>query len=341
MRVGLVYNLKPSGIGESAVGSDHYAEWDNPQTIEAIRFALAKENEVLLLDAQELSSADLQRLRPDFVFNIAEGSRGAYREAEIPAILEALAIPYTGSAPPTLSLCLDKARAKKALSSHGIPTPRFHIFTPGQDVVSSFFPAIVKPNWEGSSIGILNSSVVSNPQELRHEVSRIWKNYEQPALVEEYLAGREFTAAILGNGANLEVLPIVEISLDCLPKTAHRIYSYEAKWLWDKPENPLPILRCPAPIAEPLTNEIRSLAIQAFKALDCRDWCRIDFRSDAAGNIFVLEVNPLPGILPDPNDNSAFPLAARRAGLSYDALILKVLRIASQRAAATPCSTVR
>lgn len=334
MLVGLVYNLKPpAAAGDSGIPSDTYAEWDDPKTIAAVRRALEKLHEVVLIDARGQARQNLIKIRPDIVFNLAEGASGAHREAEIPVLLESLDIPYTGSGPTTLSLCLDKARTNRLLNSRGIPTARFAVFAPGQTPSFDLFPAMVKPNWEGSSKGILNSSVVSDAAELSREAARIWENYRQPALVEEFLEGREFTVALLGNGPDLEVLPIVEIALDCLPPSARRIYSYEAKWVWDRPENPLPIHRCPAEISRATAARIRDLAIQAFNALGCRDWCRIDLRADAAGDIRVLEVNPLPGILPDPRDNSCFPTAARAAGISYDDLILKVLSAAGTRQA--------
>ena len=294
---------------------------------------------MLLLDAQNEVASGLTSTRPDFVFNIAEGTSGVDREAEVPRLLESLGIPYTGSGPETLSLCLDKARTKKTLQTLGIPTPRFTLFdfSPGSPEQPSFpcFPAIVKPCWEGSSKGILNSSLVRDQYELSREVSRIGTNYRQPAIVEDFLPGREFTAALLGNGDELEVLPIVEIALDCLPAEAPQIYSYEAKWLWDKPENPLPILRCPAEIPIETAQQIKTLALKTFKALECRDWCRIDFRADATGKIHVLEVNPLPGILPEPKENSCFPLAARTAGIAYDDLILNILNTACRRIEST------
>ncbi len=309
-----------------------YAEWDDPRTIETIRGALAKRSSVVLLDAQHLTKQTLQKHHLDFVFNIAEGYCGALREAEIPALLDALGIPYTGSGPETLGICQDKARTKQILGINGVPTARYALFEPHRFKAWSLFPAIVKPNWEGSSKGILDSSIVCNGMELQREVNRIWSQYDQPALVEEFLEGREFTVGLLGNKQDIEVLPIVEICLECLPASAKRIYSYQAKWVWDRPENPLPILRCPADVAAAEAEHIARLAKQTYKILNCRDWCRIDFRMDGAGRIFVLEVNPLPGVLPDPQDNSCLPLAARTAGMTYEDLILRVLDIAQDRA---------
>jgi D-alanine-D-alanine ligase len=161
----------------------------------------------------------------------------------------------------------------------------------------------------------------------------VLKTYDQPALVEEFLPGREFTVALLGNGSDLSVLPIVEINFDTLPAGVKPIYSYEAKWLWDQEENPLQIFTCPANIPSELRLQIEELCRNAFRALGCRDWCRIDVRLDLHGRPNIIELNPLPGILPRPEQNSCFPKAARAAGLSYQELILAVVDAALTRLA--------
>ncbi len=337
MRVGLVYNQKPGAALSRGLPSDYYAEWDDNKTINAIRDALAQRHEVLCLDAGRPDIARrIAAERPDIVFNIAEGLSGPRREAEIPALLDQMNIPYTGSNPSTLCLCLDKALTKRFLQSRGLPTPRFHLLPPGSEPFFDTYPAIVKPNLEGSSKGIRDSSVVQDGLGLTRELQRIWQDYSQPALVEEFLSGREFTVGMVGNGDGLRMLPIVEIKLDCLPAEAARIFSYEAKWIWDRPENPLPILQCPANIAEALAERIAGFSHRIFNALGCRDWCRIDFRTDAEGEPYVLEVNPLPGVLPDPRDNSCLPRAAAAAGLSYAELIHKVLDAACKRNGLVP-----
>jgi D-alanine-D-alanine ligase len=166
---------------------------------------------------------------------------------------------------------------------------------------------------------------------MRARVSWLLDRFNEPALVEEYLDGREFTVAILGNGAEARVLPIVEIKFDSLPQGVNPIYSYEAKWLWDRSENPLQIFACPAKLDEALQAEIERVCLQAFRILRCRDWCRIDVRLDSAGRPHILELNPLPGILPNPEENSCFPKAARAAGLTYNQLINAVLDSARKR----------
>jgi D-alanine-D-alanine ligase len=155
--------------------------------------------------------------------------------------------------------------------------------------------------------------------------------YEQAVLVEEFLSGREFTVAVWGNGDEVEVLPIVEIVYDQLPAGARPLYSYEAKWVWDRPERPLRIFECPAPLAPQGREEIESLVKRAYRVLGIRDWCRVDVRADAEGRPHILELNPLPGILPNPEDNSCFPKAARTAGYSYQQMLNRVVEIASAR----------
>jgi len=179
--------------------------------------------------------------------------------------------------------------------------------------------------------GIFNSSVVENNRELLSEIERVLRTYNEPALVEEFLPGREFTVAILGNGKEAKVLPIIEIKFDSLPTEAKPIYSFEAKWIWDTPEKPLDIFQCPAEIDDKLKEMIEKIALSTFKILRCRDWCRIDMRLDKNGIPNILEVNPLPGILPNPEDNSCFPKAARAAGLTYNQMINEVLNTALKR----------
>jgi len=150
-------------------------------------------------------------------------------------------------------------------------------------------------------------------------------------LVEEYLPGKEFTCAVLGNGETATVLPIVGMNFETLPAGALPIYSFDAKFVWDQPENPLDIFECPARISSDLRASIERVTLDAFRAVGCRDWARIDVRLDAAGTPNVLEVNPLPGILPDPAENSCLPKAARAAGIGYDELIQSCLRLAAER----------
>jgi len=310
-----------------------YAEWDTRETVDAVRAALAERFEVTMVEADAGAYEKISKIRPFFVFNIAEGLHGESREAQIPAMLEMLRIPYLGSDPITLGICLDKSRAKEVLGYHGIPTPPFAVIRSMEQFedVRVRFPSIVKPLHEGSSKGVYDSCVVRNTGDLEREVRGVLETYREPALVEEFLTGREFTVAIMGNGDDLKVLPIVEIMFDALPPGANPIYSYEAKWIWDTVEKPLDIYRCPAELDVPLRDEIESLSVKAYRALRCRDWSRIDVRLDGRGKAHLIELNPLPGILPRPEDNSCFPKAARAAGMSYSQLINGVADIAMRR----------
>jgi D-alanine-D-alanine ligase len=332
MRLAIAYNIKKDL--ERGLPEDFYAEWDDMETIEGVRAALlSRHEEVELVEADEGAYQKLRDSRPQLVFNMAEGLWGESRESHLPSIMEMLRVPYTGSAPLTLALCLNKARAKQVLSHCSIPTPRFFIAeNPEEDVgVDPSFPLIVKPLYEGSSKGIRDDSIVRSPAELRRKVAFVIENYGQPALVEEYLEGREFTVALIGNGEDLRALPPVEINYSALPVGVNHIYSYEAKWILDRPETPLDIFTCPAEVDGEMGGAIEDTAKRAFNALGVRDWCRIDMRLDSKGTPKVLELNPLPGILPDPKQNSCFPKAARAEGMDFTTLVNTVVQVARKR----------
>ncbi len=307
-------------------------EWDDPETISAVRDALAEHHEIIPIDAANGAYDVLQKDRPDIVFNIAEGEFGPCREGHIPSILEYLNIQYTASDPLTLNTCLDKARTKEILAYHNLPTARFKVVSAKSFSFNSLhYPLLVKPLYEGSSIGIFDNSLVRTRQEMKERVSWVLDRFSEPALVEEFLSGREFTVAILGNGEEARVLPIVEIKFDSLPKGVNPIYSFEAKWIWDVSSNPLEIFECPAALSPELRLEIERVCLEAYRVLRCRDWCRIDVRLDANDRPHIIELNPLPGIIPRPEDNSCFPKAARAAGMTFNDLINTVLNIACKR----------
>lgn len=335
MHVGFCFNRKREA--DESVAPDFYAECDDEETIEAVRSALARRHRVSPVEADEDAFEKLRRLRPDIVFNMAEGLYGESREAQIPAMLEMLRIPYTGSDPLALSLCLDKAAAKEALFYHRIPSAPFRTVRDLKNLPPfPPLPLIVKPLSEGSSKGVTNAALVKTRKQLREQIEFVLVHYRQPALVEKFLPGREFTVALLGNGGEVSVLPIVEIRFQELPANINPIYSFEAKWIWDTVEKPLEIFACPARISAALRRKIERVCRAAFLALRVRDWCRIDVRLDEEGDPHILELNPLPGILPDPAANSCFPKAARTAGLSYDNLINRVLDIACLRVGLNP-----
>jgi D-alanine-D-alanine ligase len=330
---------------------DRYAEWDTAETIDAAARALSAYGAVVRLEATADFPERLRAERPDIVFNIAEGLTGVNRESHVPAICEFFGVPYSGSDPLTLSTCLHKGRTKEVLAVNDVPTAPFAVIESLRDLellldgrqeemlprpqparrLPGAFPLFVKPVHEGSSKGVTVRNLVNSRDELVTRVTELLDTYAQPVLVEDYLAGAEFTCAVLGNGAEARVLPIVGMNFGELPAGAAPIYGFEAKWVWDTPDRPLHIFDCPAAIPELLRRAIEYVTLRAYRVLGCRDWARVDVRLDAAGAPNVVEVNPLPGILPDPADNSCFPKAARAAGMSYDTLIQTCLAHAAAR----------
>jgi D-alanine-D-alanine ligase len=316
---------------------DAYAEWDSPDTIAAVERALSALGEVIRLEATPDFPQQLRDARPDIVFNMAEGLAGQNREAHVPAICEFYGIPYSGSDPLTLSLCLHKGRTKQMLQFHGIPTAPFALVETLGDAraikrdTRLRFPLFAKPVQEGSSKGITERNLIRDRGELLACVTELLEVYEQPVLIEEFLSGAEFTCGVLGNGRDARVLPIVGIRFDALPEGALPIYGFEAKWIWDTPDRPLNMFECPARIDAPLRSAIEHVTLRAYNALGCRDWSRIDVRLDAAGVPHIVEVNRLPGILPNPEENSCLPKAAAAAGLTYDELIQSCVLAAAKR----------
>jgi D-alanine-D-alanine ligase len=317
---------------EPPLPNDLLAECDSDETIAAVGQTLQERHQVVFIESDEKAYARLKRQRPQLVFNMSERVIGPNRESHIPTICEMLDIPHTGSDPLTLGICLDKSRAKEILSYHRIPNPAFWIVETPTDIPAGVrLPAIVKPLTEGSSKGIKDNCLVRSLGDLYERVEEIVSVYKQPAIVERFLGGREFTVGVLGNAPNYEILPIVEIDHSQLPSGAAPIYSYEAKWIWDTPEKPLDIFKCPAPVSPVLKAKIESVVERTCTLLRIRDWCRIDVRLDEKGEPNILEVNPLPGVLPNPEENSCLPKAARTAGYSYSDLIHRVVEEASRR----------
>ncbi|MCX6727143.1 MAG: D-alanine--D-alanine ligase [Candidatus Shapirobacteria bacterium] len=344
MIIGFTYNLKPClpagmakkfDIGDKE--AEFYAEFDTPETIKAIEEAIvANGYKVIRIEANELAYNKLRRLRNkiDLVFNFAEAaSKSADREAHIPMFCEILHIPYTGPGPLSAALILNKARAKEIWDYYGVPTPPFQVFYTTEEKLDPAlkFPLIAKTNGQGSSSGVRNKSVVKNQKELRETVTELMDQFKEPVLVEKFLSGREFTIPILGNDGDLWALPIAESNFKALPKGVNRIDSYEAKWIWDDPSNPLEAMICPAKISNDLKNEIVNTAKKAFITIGCRDWARIDLRLDGKGKLYVLEINCPVGLLPDLKENSKLPRSAHEAGLNFDQLIGKIIEIAKKR----------
>lgn len=330
MKIALTYNPLPER--DSRYRTDEFSEFDDPSTIATIRKAIESlGHRVVLIEASEDAFEKLRNSKPDFVFNIAEGIRGRSRESQIPAMLDMLGIPYSGSGVATLALTLDKRRTKEILKIWGIPTPKFQLFSSEEESLNGLkFPLFVKPNAEGSSKGITKESLVKNKEQLRNIVNHVVKKYHQPALVEEYLPGREFTVSMVGNNPP-RVLPLVEVDFNHLPGGLPKFDSYEVKWYWDSPGNDHGDVICPAVVDGELEVRLKETALKTFKVLDCLDFCRIDMRLDSEGVPNVMDVNALPGLIPDPRENSRFPKAAYAAGLTYDEMIAEILHSAFAR----------
>src|SRR5881392_916244 len=308
MRIGLAYNEKPelASTEDPDSSNDAYAEWDDPTTITAVEQALGLFGSVIRLEADQFLPQKLALSRPDLVFNMAEGFRGQSREALVPAICEYLSIPYTGSDPLTLALSLHKGRTKETLAFRGVPTAPFACVETPQELerLRLPFPVFVKPVAEGSGKGVFSNNLCDTPARLRERARFLLERYAEPVLVETYLPGPEFTVAILGNGAAAYCLPVIGFDFSALPPGATPVYGYEAKWVWDRPEAPLAIFQCPAAVPVALCREIERPALDAYHLLGCSDCCRVDIRVDRFGVPNILELNPLPGIIPDPAMNS-------------------------------------
>ena len=281
-------------------------------------------------------SADLiqtiQDISPKFVFNLCEEIDGNCElEMCIAGMLELLGVPYTGSAPFALGLALNKFHVKQVLRSAGIPTARGYVCCPGQKLSvprGMRFPMIVKPSREDASLGINSRSVCHNVEHLEQQILYVHEVYRQEALVEEYLDGREFNVSVVGD-QEPKVLAISEICFDGLPKGEPKIVSYRAKWDEESPlySSTKPI--CPAKISKRLENRIKDIAVRSHRCVGCRDYARVDMRTDARGSLYVLEVNPNPDISP----GAGFATAAHAAGYTYPEIILRISEAAMMRGA--------
>lgn len=335
--VALIFNLKDSQVVEDDEPPDLLAELDTIETIEGIAGALQNGgHRVVLLEADRTLPEKLVRQPVDLAFNIAEGLRGPNRESQVPAVLEMLGIPYTGSDPLSLGLCLNKPLCKILLEHHGLPTPRFTTVSVGSTSgsVDLRFPLFVKPAMEGSSKGISPRSIVTTIEELETQVALVHRDYRQPALVEEFIDGREFTVGILGNpGKGLTLFPITEINFGLCPPEHKNIYSYQFKKEWDGDEYYL----CPAPVTLEEEELLYRVALKAFEVLGCRDLCRVDIRMSSDGIPYVLELNPLPGLTPGFSD---YPRMAAVAGYSFEQLINSILETAAERAGLTVTGSI-
>lgn len=274
----------------------------------------------------------LMKLSPKFVFNLCEEVNGRSElEMCIAGVLELMDVPYTGSGPFALGLALNKFHVKQVLRSAGVSVPKGCLLPVGHRLrlrSSLQFPVIVKPVSSDASLGINAGSVCCDPEALERQVSYVHSIYRQGALVEEYLDGREFNVSILEDG-DPEVLAISEIDFSSLPEGEPRIVSYRAKWDEESAAYSCTVPVCPADLPRRMENRVKDIALRSYRSIGCRDYARVDMRTDAVGNIYVLEVNPNPDISP----NAGFARAARAAGYSYPDVILRISRAAMARGA--------
>ncbi|MBM3308731.1 MAG: ATP-grasp domain-containing protein [Candidatus Altiarchaeales archaeon] len=265
----------------------------------------------------------------DIAFNLCDdGFFGkSYLEPHVPALLDILGIPHTGSDYFSLALCLDKYKTKQILSYHKIPTPQSQIFETGSEKLDKNlkFPLIVKPSREDASIGIHNDSVIRKKNKLKSKIFELLSKHKQPILVEEYIDGRELNVGILGNEKPL-VLPLSEIMFN-LPADMNKICSYEAKWVVEHESYDGTKPNCPAKVSKKLDKRLVELALKSYKLMGCRDYGRVDFRVDCFGRPFVLEVNPNPDI----SQSAGLANMASKAGISYTQLIGKIINSAVER----------
>jgi len=329
MRVALTYNLKKKDPLKPA---DYFSEYDSEETINSVIAALKnKGHSVEAIDVEYPALFSyFKNNRVDMVFNIAEGKHGRFRESEVPAVLDYLNIPYTGSETFSLALALNKALTKKILKAENIPTPNFQLFVKGDEELSAdlVFPLIVKPNCEGSAKGINKTNVVNGKDELFKKVRECIDIYRQEALVEEFIEGKELTVGILENGKT-RVLPILEIDFSNCKKSGEYFYSWKMKEFQGNTELGLvPEFYCPARLDKDVEEKVKDVALRTHRAVGCLDISRTDIRLDKSNIPYVLEINPLPGL--DPKESN-FPIMAYAAGMAYDDLIEAILISASER----------
>jgi D-alanine-D-alanine ligase len=326
--IALAISLRPSDAPLAA--REDLAELDGDDVLHALSRALAMLGSVRVWDTTKLGPAAIAaEPAPDLIFNVSEGLAGSGREAQAPALFEWLQWHYVGSDPVTLGIAHDKWHTKRILIADGIPTPaaRLAEHADAVDVAGLRAPLIVKPVAEGSGKGIRDDDVVTSTGDVNTAVRRKLARFQQPAIVEEFLSGREFTAALIGNTGNWEVLPLVEVNFSAIRGGRHRVFGYDAKWAAPSPDD----LLCPAPIDDGLRKEIERVATATCDALRVRDWARVDVRLDAAGMPQVLDVNPLPGIMPGADDISCFTRSAFAAGMTYDGMIRRLVETALAR----------
>lgn len=326
MHIGFVYDQRDDyramGFDEEAV-----AEFDMPETINEIEAALVRIGHDVerIGHGRDLAARLVAGARWEMVFSIAEGVHGRSREAQVPALLELYDQPYALSDPLTMATTLDKAVAKRIVRESGVPTAPFWVVGDGTEARAApvTFPAFVKPVAEGTGKGCDGRSRVENTSEFVREVERLAVKFSQPVLVESYLPGREFTVGVVGNGSNTRVIAVMEIALRA--GASDNVYSFESKELSETLVDYF--------LASDQEAQLAGMrALDAYRALGCRDATRIDMKSDGAGSPQFLEANPIPGLHPTHSD---LPMLAQKAGMSYDTLLETIVQSAADRYAKT------
>ena len=318
-------NFKPYFEIENVTPMDEYDQMGQRIATEGYEVKCLNVNDNLdvLLNA-------LHEEKPDVVFNFVEIFHGNPKlEMNIAGLFDLFGVPYTGAPPIALATCQNKLLAKKILIANGIQTPAFEIFP----VIAGIkinpklnYPLIVKPLFEDASVGIENASVVYDLKSLKKRVLHVHAEFKQPALVEEFIEGRELNVSVLGD-RELQVLPISEIDFSTMPEHLENIVSYQAKWdsLHEAYHKTIPI--CPAKLPKKLLAKIEKIALRAFSVLHLRDYARVDMRLRADGEVFVLEANPNP----DLSEGAGFMRSAEAAGYPYEKALDKLIQLALAR----------
>ncbi|MCC6456478.1 MAG: hypothetical protein IT328_16095 [Caldilineaceae bacterium] len=347
MRVAVLANLKKNAPTWDGMLSDQWDDLDSEKTIQSLIGALNYGgHEATFLEGDMSLYDHLRALKPDICFNICEGHFGDAREAQVPALLEMLRIPYTGSRVMALALALDKPMTKRILTYHGLPTPPFQVFERLDEPLDPalVFPLFVKPSREGTGMGVMADSIVHDEAEMRAKVQKIFDRYRQPALVERFIDGREVTVGLVGNlvlpvarrlpedgnasriGDGLHIFPALEVDMARYPAEEGGIYSNRLKVELAEDFHPI----CPAPLRPDQVEELNWLTAAVFRVIGCLDVARVDFRLDVLDNDrpYILEVNPLPGLSPGISD---LCIEAAADGWSYERLINRILDEALRR----------
>jgi D-alanine-D-alanine ligase len=345
-RVALLANLKTNAPKFEGMAEDQWDDLDSEKTVNALVNAIrAGGNHCEFLEGDISLYDTLRKYQPDICFNICEGHFGDAREAQIPALLEMMRTPYTGSKVLTLALALDKPMTKRVLAYHDLPTPPFQTFERVDEALSSDmqYPMFVKPSREGTGMGVSARSIVRVDSELREQVSYIHERYKQPALVEQYIEGREVTVGVVGNligpvarrlpddeespriQAGLRFFPPMEVNLKPF-EDSDVVYSNRLKVdLADQLD-----YLCPAPLDDEMVDELNWLTAAVVRVTGGLDVSRVDFRLDAKNNWtpYILEINPLPGLSPGISD---LVIEAAAEGVDHTYLVNMILDTALER----------